>query len=220
MNVSEQSAAFSGQDNYLPPDLQSQLLDGEYALWSGQPLRRIIFHRSDLLAIPFSLFWGGFTVVWELMATGVSNPFAIQLEPNLFMMLWGIPFVLIGQYLIWGRFIHTAWKKRRTYYALTNQRVLVALLGSQRKFLTMQLTSLESCTLTLRNDDAGTIDFSPQPEAQTNWSADRRVSAPQMGTNLSRLTFYDISEAQSVHRMIQKQRQKEGSLDTPYAPQF
>ena len=34
-------------------------------------------------------------------------------------MLWGIPFVVAGQYLIWGRFFYDAWLKRRTYYALT-----------------------------------------------------------------------------------------------------
>jgi hypothetical protein len=41
------------------------------------------------------------------------------------MVLWGVPFVVIGQYMIWGRFLYDAWLKPRTYYGITNRRVLI-----------------------------------------------------------------------------------------------
>jgi hypothetical protein len=41
------------------------------------------------------------------------------------MVLWGVPFVVIGQYMIWGRFLYDAWLKPRTYYGITNRRVLM-----------------------------------------------------------------------------------------------
>ena len=41
------------------------------------------------------------------------------------MVLWGVPFVVIGQYMVWGRFLYDAWLKPRTYYGITNRRVLI-----------------------------------------------------------------------------------------------
>ena len=40
-------------------EIQEELLTGETVLWTGQPLRQVIFHPSDWYAIPFSLLWGG-----------------------------------------------------------------------------------------------------------------------------------------------------------------
>ena len=57
------------------------------------------------------------------------------------MVLWGIPFLLIGQYMVWGRFLLDAWLKRRTYYAVTNRRVLILQEGWKRK---TQFSYLES----------------------------------------------------------------------------
>jgi hypothetical protein len=86
---------------------QPELSAGESLLWSGQPLRKVIFHRQDWFAIPFSFLWGGFAIFWEL---GVLGYFENSGHPHSapgFLALWGIPFVLIGQYLIWGRFFYT-----------------------------------------------------------------------------------------------------------------
>lgn len=80
---------------------QQELTSGESLLWSGQPQRKVIFHPSDWAAIPFSLIWGGGAVFWEWAATGhLANANHTHAEPA-FFALWGIPFILIGQYLIW-----------------------------------------------------------------------------------------------------------------------
>lgn len=50
---------------------QSELLANESLLWTGQPERRVIFHKEDILAIPFSLMWGGFAIFWEMAALGI-----------------------------------------------------------------------------------------------------------------------------------------------------
>jgi hypothetical protein len=96
-------------------------MPGESLLWTGQPCQTVIFHPSDWYAIPFSFMWGGFAIFWEYMVTG---GFGLHGAPS-FFAVWGIPFILIGQYMIWGRFLYTAWRKSVTFYGLTNQRVLV-----------------------------------------------------------------------------------------------
>jgi hypothetical protein len=94
--------------------IQPELLSGESTLWTGQPKRRIVFHKEDVFLIPFSLLWGGFAIFWE---AGVSEFWGNKAHsgPWTFAMIWGVPFVLIGQYLIGGRFFYSAWKKTRTF---------------------------------------------------------------------------------------------------------
>lgn len=68
--------------------------------------------------MPFSLLWGGFSIFWSISALvgGAPVPFA----------LFGVPFVALGLYFIFGRFIYKAKRKRQTVYGLTEGRALVA----------------------------------------------------------------------------------------------
>lgn len=67
--------------------------------------------------MPFSLLWGGFAIFWEAMVVTTAK------QP--FFLLWGIPFVLIGLYFIFGRFIYKKRGKLRTVYGLTDRRAIV-----------------------------------------------------------------------------------------------
>jgi hypothetical protein len=106
--------------------MQPELTSGENLCWAGMPSANVIFHSDDWHAIPFSLLWGGFAIFWETDVLGYWGNGAHATNPlSLFFTVWGVPFVAIGQYLIWGRFFVDGWPKRRTYYAVTNRRVLV-----------------------------------------------------------------------------------------------
>src|SRR5690349_16574111 len=97
--------------------LTPRLSSGERLLWSGQPRQGVFLRGSDALLIPFTLLWAGFACFWEYMV--VRNP-----TPLLFR-LWGIPFLMVGAYLVVGRFFLDAWTRRHTVYGLTSQRVIV-----------------------------------------------------------------------------------------------
>jgi hypothetical protein len=103
-------------DSYLTKD--------ETILWMGKPNPLSLFSTTDIFLIPFSLMWGGFAIFWESLALSGG-----KLD---FFSLWGIPIVIMGQYFIWGRFVHEYLKRMNTYYALTDKRALVLerLLGS------------------------------------------------------------------------------------------
>ena len=122
--------------------------------------------------------------------------------------LWGIPFVIMGQYLIWGRFLYTAWKKGRTYYAVTNKRVIVVSIGFSRKLIDGYLRNLDSASLTLRSDGIGTIEFASAPLALSNWSFGRSYRGNQIDIDLSSLAFFDIPDARTVYQLIQSQREQ------------
>jgi hypothetical protein len=78
------------------------LREGERLLWTGQPDPKVRFTGADAFLVPFSILWGGFAIFWEFMAATTAK------QP--FFVLWGVPFVLVGLYFIFGRFIY---KKRR-----------------------------------------------------------------------------------------------------------
>ncbi|HEX4350926.1 MAG TPA: PH domain-containing protein, partial [Verrucomicrobiae bacterium] len=79
---------------------------GEKLLWSGQPRQGLRLNISDVFVIPFSLLWCGFAIFWEANAVKGHSPFVLK--------LWGIPFVVIGLYMVFGRFFMDARTRVRT----------------------------------------------------------------------------------------------------------
>jgi hypothetical protein len=114
-------AAFSVSVDVFRPELAP----GETIVWAGKANPRIILHQEDWLAVPFSLLWGGFALFWLLGASGIWDVSGHQHQFAWFGVVFGAPFVLVGQYMIWGRFLFSQWLKRRTFYALTNRRAIV-----------------------------------------------------------------------------------------------
>lgn len=78
--------------------------------------------------IPFSIMWCAFAVFWESsVVTGRGSVFA---------ELWGVPFMVIGVYLVVGRFAYKRYRKGRTAYGITSQRAVIA---DRRSFSDMPL---------------------------------------------------------------------------------
>ena len=77
------------------------------------------------------------------------------------MMLWGIPFVLIGLYIVFGRFIVDAMSRAKTFYGVTNERVIIVPGLFSRQVKSLNLRSLTDVSLSERSDGSGTILFGP-----------------------------------------------------------
>jgi hypothetical protein len=186
--------------------IQHELLNDENIYWAGVPDPKVIFHSDDWVMIPFSLVWTGFCVFWELSAMEIFGTSANK-QPDLFMELWGIPFLLIGNYMVWGRFFVDAWLKRRTYYAVTNRRVMVLQDGLKKKTSMTFLNSIPS--IEQEGSETGTLWFGPKYPI----IAGRR----QPNRGLSRFSvgeipiFADIDGVGSVHRLVVELRDKSGA---------
>jgi hypothetical protein len=173
-------------------DLAPHLLNGEKIIWWGQPARGLLFTGRDWLLIPFSLLWGGFAIFWETRAIGANAP--------LFMKLWGIPFVLIGLYLIAGRFLLDAWIRRGICYAVTDRRVLILRTGPFRKFSAMSLAQLPVVSLSEGSNDRGTIRFGPVAPywaggGFTTWTPSLDATPQLLAIEDARRVFEHIQQA-------------------------
>ncbi|WFU03800.1 PH domain-containing protein [Rhizobium sp. CB3171] len=133
-------------------DIQNYFLPGEKLLWLGQPKQGLMFNKKDLLQVPFSLLWGGFAIFWE-------SSVIRQINAPVVFRLWGVPFVLIGLYLIVGRFAVDAFVRARTQYAVSDQRIIILRDGWFSKILTVSLERLPALDLDQRGDGTGTISF-------------------------------------------------------------
>jgi hypothetical protein len=179
--------------------LQRYLQPGERILWTGQPDPSRLIGRLDGFLIPFSLIWGGFAIVWEggVVLTGA---------PALFW-LWGVPFVVVGQYFIWGRFVYKRWDRLRTVYALTNQRALILRGGSLQSVYLNQLAAIHQ---TGRADGSGSIEFgSPMGWQGRGYWANTGMDLFAPGSGVP--AFYDIPDVAKVDRLVNQARS--GSAD-------
>jgi len=131
--------------------MQFSLDRGERQLWAGVPRRGLFLRSSDVGAIPFSVFVAVFVYVWEGQ---------VLHDGNWALAIFGIPFVGVGFYLLIGRFWGDAWRRARTTYAVTNDRIIINSPGVFRptsESLTLRL--LSDVTLDERKDGSGTIVF-------------------------------------------------------------
>ena len=177
---------------------RDELNPGERIIWSGQPQQGLILRPSDALMIPFSLMWGGFAIFWESMAVSGGAPF--------FFMLWGIPFVLMGLYMIFGRFFFDSMQRSKTYYALTNERAIIISGVFNQNTKTLDIRKLPEINISTKGDGRGTITFGASHSMAWMYSGS---GFPNMGRYNIAPSFEMIDNAKAVYQHI-KRLQREG----------
>lgn len=131
-------------NRYLMPD--------EYVVWNGRPGRGHLLAPTDIYMIPFSIMWCGFAIVWETGVLAGGAPF--------FFKLWGIPFVCVGLYMVFGRFIFKAYIRKETIYVITNKRVFSF---KRNQIQTLDYHMNPTRNVTRYQDGTGTIRFYAAP---------------------------------------------------------
>jgi hypothetical protein len=207
--LTEAETALRGKSAHIvhamwsPPvlEVEEELSSGERLVWSGQPRPGIRLRPSDALVIPFSIFWCGFIIVWEVTALTITakdgNPVALVFP------LFGIPFVAVGLYLVFGRFIVDARSRRGTFYGVTSERIIIVSGLFARRIKSLNLRTLSDISLTERRDGSGTITFGPShPSSQWfvwgTWPGAGQYATP---------AFEMIDGAKEVYELI-RQTQK------------
>ncbi|MCK6479294.1 MAG: PH domain-containing protein [Planctomycetes bacterium] len=169
--------------------LAGALAPGEAVLWTGRPRGGLRLRPSDLFLVPFSLLWCGFIAFWEWMAFARNSP--------LFFKLWGIPFLLVGVYLLFGRYFVDALLRGRTRYAITSSRVLLVSGALLPRVDSLSLRNLPMISLRERADGSGDIVLgSPSPFAAValpGWPGFREFTPP---------TLDSIPEVRRVHGIL------------------
>ena len=191
---------------------QEDLRPGERLVWTGQPNPDRLLSLGDIMMIPFSLMWGGFAFFWE--ASVLSIYFKPGSNMPIVMPLFGIPFCLIGFWLIFGRFFTMRAMRKRTFYALTDQRALFLTVGRQRNLQYVTIDSQLNYQKSVRADGSGSLMFasSQVPMWLTSFAAHQpgNTQAP---------AFTEIKDVDDVARLLDQQlaalpKESHGSVAT------
>lgn len=142
--------------------LSGRLLPRERILWAGRPRQGFMFQEGDAFALPFAL-------LWTLGAVGLpltSGHITWSLN-SLFLL----PFLVASFYMLIGRYLHDAWGRSRTFYAVTDRRVLIWREGPQASFKALDRDGLAQ----MEREGAGRTGHDPlrsgggDPTEPTKW---------------------------------------------------
>lgn len=141
------------------PDPWAGLLDpGEDIRWQGRPDGRIVFRPANLFTFVFGLFFAGFALFWMVMASQAGGIF----------WMFGLLHFAAGLAISVGALFWSAWRRRHTWYTLTDTRAFIA------THLPVQGRSLKSYPITadtvleLEPGDPATIWFAETSGLRVN----------------------------------------------------
>ena len=187
----------TGMTYEIEQKLRAELTRDERLLWSGMPQPGLRWRSNDWFAVPFALFWC-YMVMFGATQHGIHAD-----QPPLYLTPGGIPFVLIGFYVLVGRFFVDWYQRTRTYYGLTDQRIIIldGLFNRQIKSLT--LATLSDISLTERSNGSGIITFG-LGSSSSSWFG----RSSWRGTNNQQAPNFDIIEnVRKVYALIREAQQ-------------
>jgi hypothetical protein len=178
---------------------QNVLAKDEILLWVGQSDIRKIFTRLDLFLIPFSILWCGFAIYWEYLALFIMKRQGH--DPGLFSPLFGLLFVLMGFYLVVGRFFYKNYQKKNTFYALTNQRIFILPKTAKQTLRTLGIHQISAIHQSIDSAGIGTLIFGKVPMFGSFYgNTGLDFLASQYNNEV--MAFYDIPKAEAVYCQI------------------
>ena len=141
------------------------------------------------------------------------------------MVCWGIPFIVIGQWMLWIRFLYNDYKKTTLIYAVTNRRVIVANNRTGTNTISAFLDQIPTIDKRIRPDGIGTLRFGPDVSRQkrSNWSFSwgsdnsnygnqNTYNDPYAMEQGTTPVFVDIEDAASVYKMVMDLHEKRRSV--------
>ncbi|HVB37071.1 MAG TPA: hypothetical protein VND92_00980, partial [Vicinamibacterales bacterium] len=129
--------------------LAPYLEPGERLHWTGRPKIGLRFQAADVVFAPFSLLFTGIALVWEYVAIRARAPLGLH--------VWGVAFVLLGLYLLAGRFFWDALRREWTFYGVTSRRVLFASGIRRRRVRRVPLVAVRRVAIREHADGTGDV---------------------------------------------------------------
>lgn len=169
---------------------------GEKLIWEGNPAAGLRFRASDIVQSVFGLFFLGFSLFWVYMASSITRDAPGPAGFGLIFPLFGLPFVAVGAYLVFGRFFWRSYVRGRTRYALTDKRAIIATNAFGRKLKSYPITADTR------------LEFEPGPEA-TIWFAEEMRRGNKGRRYTVKKGFEYIHDGDEVYRLMRRVQQGE-----------
>ncbi|PWE26774.1 hypothetical protein C4N9_20260 [Pararhodobacter marinus] len=156
----------------VPAGWEGILDEGEQILWQDRPDGRLRPGDFFGFKLVFAIFFTGFAVLWIAGARWMSPTDGFDLFP-----LFGVPFVLVGLYMMIGAPIWEAHVRRNTWYTLTDRAAFIATdLRGKRKLERHGFEDMNA--LSLAEGNPGTVWFRRQTSSYTTTTPHRSLPGP------------------------------------------
>jgi len=175
-------------------DILQELKKGEELLWHGRPGGGIKFRLIDIFLVPFSLFWGGGVIFLEFGA--------ITSGTNIIFPILGVPFVLIGLYLLFGRFYIDLYRRKNTLYALTNHRLLTIQKLRKKNVKSINLSFVSNTNISENRDGSGTITVYTDGSMAGTFDFGNKTFLSFIAGEPTMPTLEDISDVREVYNLL------------------
>lgn len=162
------------------PGWEDILDEGEDILWQGRPDGAVTLRPKNILLLVFGLFVAGFALFWMVMAA-VSG--------SLFWM-FGLIHFSVGVEIIAAAVYWSAFKRRRTWYTLTDRRAFIA---SDLPVIGKRLKSYPIGADTV-------LDFEEAPLATVNFA--KETKRGKNGHSQVAVGFERIADGTKVYRIM------------------
>lgn len=152
---------------------------GEQILWQGQPVPGFTFQFAMIPIAGFGAIFAGFALFWMILAARTGGIF----------WMFGLIHFAFGVGLVVTTLFGTPWKRRRTWYTLTNRRAFIAtdLPLRGRKLRSYPIT--DRTVLEFDHQTPGTISFAHESAGSEGWH---------------RVGFDRIAESEQVYALLRK----------------
>lgn len=135
---------------------------GEKVRWVGSPREGFRLYPVDLVRIPFSVVFTA-VVISNFRSEGAFEFADYKLSPiPILFVIVALPFIAVAVYGLFGRFFDDARRRKRTLYAITNQRA-ITVVGKRMSW--RMVRSLSNVTLKQHFDGSTSI-YAQAPELE------------------------------------------------------
>jgi hypothetical protein len=149
-----------GEGMSVPAGWEGILDEGEEILWQGRPDSAFAFQPRMMIMTVFGVFFAGFALFWMLMASMAGGYF----------WMFGLIHFAVGIGIVAGTLWGPTFRRRRTWYTLTDRRAFVAtdlpLVGRRLKSYPITAGSV----LSYDQQDPATIHFAHEMRRGRNGS--------------------------------------------------
>lgn len=175
----------SGRDHDTSGDgWDGILVPGERILWQGRPHPGVQIGPGQVFSAAFGALFAGFAAFWMLMASRAGGYF----------WTFGLIHFSVGIGLMIGSFTFAPWRRRHTWYTLTDRRAFVA------TDMPFRGRTLKSWVI----DGDSVIEHGP--DDTVNFARDFRQT--KNGTRIADVGFERIDDPDHVLRLMQQIRDR------------
>ncbi len=176
-----QAPSFTGAAPSTQTLFQNEMLKDEKILWTGQPKKGFVLPGGYILLILFG---------FPLLGIGSFIEYITIFQSfDIFAMIFGLLLLLLGLCMVLGSIIYKNYRKKRTYYAVTNQRIIILINSSNKKVESIVINQIPVLNKTVKKDGSGTIRFDNSGAGENSYSVEA-------------LSFDNIMDVDTVYRMI------------------